>query len=60
MAIQEYVKSIAATGSVNKSQVFRYLEMQFALADRDHDGLLDEEELTMFARAVAVPERDQR
>lgn len=38
MAIQEYVQSIAATGMVSKAPVFRFLEMQFARADRNHDG----------------------
>ena len=60
MAIQEYVKSIAATGTVSKEQVFRFLEMQFARADRNHDGLLDPEELNSFARSVSYLERDQR
>jgi hypothetical protein len=41
MAIQEYVRSIAATQTVSKEEVFRFLEMQFARADRNHDGLLD-------------------
>jgi hypothetical protein len=35
MAIQDYVRSIAATETVSKSEVFRFLEMQFARADRD-------------------------
>jgi hypothetical protein len=60
MAIQEYVQSIAATDMVSKAQVFRFLEMQFARADRNHDGLLNAEELNLFAQAVACPERDQR
>ena len=60
MAIQEYVRSIAATGLVSKEQVFRFLEMQFARADKNHDGLLDFEELAMFAHAIASPEADQR
>jgi hypothetical protein len=41
MAIQEYVRSIAATQTVSKEEVLRFLEMQFARADRNHDGLLD-------------------
>ena len=60
MAIQEYVTSIAATGVVSKEQVFRFLELQFARADRNHDGLLDVEELDYFAQFIAYPERDQR
>ena len=33
MAIQDYVRSIAATETVSKDQVFRFLEMQFARAE---------------------------
>jgi hypothetical protein len=60
MAILEYVRSIAATGTVSKAQVFRFLEMQFARADKNHDGLLDFDELAVFAQSVASPESDQR
>ena len=60
MAIQDYVRSIAATETVSKSEVFRFLEMQFARADRDHDGELDAEELAAFVTAVARPGVDQR
>jgi hypothetical protein len=60
MAIQDYVRSIAATDTVSKDQVFRFLEMQFARADRNHDGELDAEELAAFVQAVAKPEADQR
>lgn len=60
MAIQEYVRSIAASETVSKEEVFRFLEMQFARADRNHAGLLDLEELAVFARSVACPEVDQR
>jgi hypothetical protein len=60
MAIQDYVRSIAASESVSKDQVFRFLEMQFARADRDHDGQLDADELAAFVHAVARPEADQR
>jgi hypothetical protein len=60
MAILEYVRSIAATDTVSKAQVFRFLEMQFARADKNHDGLLDFDELTVFAHSVASPESDQR
>ena len=60
MAIQEYVRSIAATGTVSKDQVFRFLEMQFARADRNHDGQLDVDELMLFARSVYCSESDQR
>jgi hypothetical protein len=60
MAIQEYVRSIAATDTVSKEEVFRFLEMQFARADRDHDGLLNIDELELFAQSVSCPESDQR
>ena len=60
MAIQDYVKSIGTTRTVSKAQVFRFLEMQFAHADRNHDGELDIDELAAFARAVSWPEADQR
>jgi hypothetical protein len=60
MAIQDYVRSIAATDTVSKDQVFRFLEMQFARADRNHDGELDADELAAFVQAVAKPEADQR
>jgi hypothetical protein len=60
MAIQEYVRSIGATGAVSKEQVFRFLEMQFARADKNHDGLLDSDELEMFAQSVTRLEADQR
>jgi len=60
MAIQEYVRSIAATQTVSKAEVFRFLEMQFTRADRNHDGLLDIGELDRFAMSVSRPESDQR
>ena len=60
MAIQEYVRSIAATDTVSKAEVFRFLEMQFARADKNHDGLLDIDELEVFAQSVYCPESDQR
>jgi hypothetical protein len=60
MAIQEYVRSIAATQTVSKEEVFRFLEMQFARADRNHDGLLDIDELALFAQSVSYPESGQR
>jgi len=60
MAIQDHVRSIASTETVSKAQVFRFLEMQFARADRNHDGELDADELAAFVQAVARPEADQR
>jgi hypothetical protein len=60
MAIQDYVRSIALTGTVSKEQVFRYLEMQFARADKNHDGLLDIDELERLAHVVSCRELNQR
>jgi hypothetical protein len=54
------VRSIAATQTVSKEEVFRFLEMQFARADRNHDGLLDIDELALFAQSVSYPESGQR
>ncbi len=58
MAIQDYVASIAATKRVSKSQLFRFLEIQFARADADHDGELNVDELAQFIRALAHPRRN--
>jgi Ca2+-binding EF-hand superfamily protein len=52
--------SLAATETVSKRDVFQFLEMQFARADRNHDGELDAEELADFVHAVARSETDQR
>ena len=60
MAIQDYVRSIAATETVSKAQAFRFLEMQFARADKNHDGELDEDELAQFVSAITHPESDLR
>jgi hypothetical protein len=60
MAIQDYVRSIAATDKVSKDQIFRFLEIQFARADKNHDGLLDIDELAVFAQSLICPESDQR
>jgi hypothetical protein len=60
VAIQDYVRSLAAAETVSKDQVFRFLEMQFARADRNHDGELDVDELAVFVNAIAHPETDQR
>jgi hypothetical protein len=60
MAMRDYVRSIGATEKVSKTQVFRFLEMQFAHADRNHDGELDSEELAAFVQAISSPEADQR
>jgi hypothetical protein len=55
MAIQDYVRSIAASETVSKREVFRFLEIQFARAYGIHDGALDAGELTPFVLAVARP-----
>jgi len=60
MAIQDYMRSIAATETVSKDQVFRFLEMQFARADTNHDGHLDVEELALFVNAISRPNADER
>jgi hypothetical protein len=60
MAMQDYVRSIGATQTVSKTQVFRFLEMQFAHADRNHDGELDIDELAAFMHSISWPESDQR
>jgi hypothetical protein len=60
MAIQEYIGSLAATDKVSKEEVFRFLEIQFARADRNHDGLLDIDELALFVQFISHPESNQR
>jgi hypothetical protein len=60
MAIQDYVQSIGADNCVSKGQVFRFLEMEFARADTDHDGKLSFAELSMFVRAIYCSAHDQR
>jgi Ca2+-binding EF-hand superfamily protein len=41
---------------VTKSQVLRFIEQKFEMADRDHDGQLDVGELTNFIRFVTHPD----
>ena len=60
MAMQDYVRSIGATQTISKAQIFRFLEMQFAHADRNHDGELDIDEIAAFVHAISCPESDQR
>jgi hypothetical protein len=60
MAIQDYAHSLAATETVSKRDMLGFLKMQFARADRNHDGELDAEELAAFVQAVAKPEADQQ
>jgi hypothetical protein len=60
MAMQDYVRSIGATQTVSKAQIFRFLEMQFAQVDRNHDGELEIDEVAAFVHAISCPESDQR
>jgi DNA-binding winged helix-turn-helix (wHTH) protein len=53
-------RSIAATETVSKAEVFQFLEMQFARADSNHDGELDTAELAAFEQAVARPGSGRR
>ncbi len=60
VALQDYVRSLAASRTVSKTQVFRFIEMEFSRADKDHDGELNFEELAAFTHAIARPPIDQR
>jgi len=53
-------RSIAASETVSKAQVFRFLETQFAQADKNHDDALDADELALFVNAISRPNSDQR
>ena len=41
---------------VSKTQVIRFIEQKFQMADRDQDGHLDIGELTNFIRFVTHPD----
>jgi Ca2+-binding EF-hand superfamily protein len=41
---------------VTKTQLLRFFETKFAMADRDHDGQLDITELSNFLRFVTHPD----
>ena len=41
--------------TVTKAELFQFLEIQFAFADKTHDGVLDVEELRSFLNALADP-----
>jgi hypothetical protein len=41
--------------SASKSELFRFLEMQFSRADRNHHGELESRELAAFVKAVGPP-----
>jgi hypothetical protein len=60
VAIQDYVRSLVASRTVSKTQIFRFIEMEFSRADKNHDGELDFEELAAFTHAIAWPTVDQR
>jgi len=51
---------MTAIQTVSKAEVFRFLESQFARADRNHDGMLDIDELALFVQYVSHPEGNQR
>ena len=60
MAIQDYVRSLAITQTVSKKDIFRFIEMEFSRADKNHDGELDLAELDAFTHAISWPLVDQR
>ena len=60
MAIRDHVRSAATNEKVSKDELFRFLETQFSRADRNHDGSLDLEELSVFVEAIVRPDADQR
>jgi hypothetical protein len=45
MAIQDYMKICCGSQTVSKQQVMRFIELQFARADKNHDGEFDFDEL---------------
>ena len=53
-------RSIAVTETISKAQVFQFLEMQFARADKNHDGELDVDEFALFVNGISHRELDQR
>jgi hypothetical protein len=46
----------ADASRVTKAQVFKFLELQFSLADIDEDGALDLHELRVFIDALSHPD----
>lgn len=60
MASSESLRPMTAIQTVSKAEVFRFLESQFARADRNHDGMLDIDELALFVQYVSHPEGNQR
>jgi len=51
-------RSIAASETVSKAQVFRFRETRFAQADKNHDDALEADELALFVNAIS--QSDQR
>jgi hypothetical protein len=60
MAIEEYVQTSGTLATASKAEVFRFIEIQFARADANHDGLLDIDELALFVRSLSHPQADPR
>jgi Ca2+-binding EF-hand superfamily protein len=56
MEIDQRAQSDDDTSRVTKSQVFKFLESQFLLADQDKDGALDIHELRTFINALSHPD----
>jgi hypothetical protein len=56
MENDQSVQSEADTNRVTNAQVFRFLELQFSLADIDKDGALDIHELQIFQSALSHPD----
>jgi len=51
-------RSDADTSTVTKAQLFKFLELQFSLADLDEDGALDIHELRTFVNSLSHPDTD--
>jgi hypothetical protein len=56
MENDQLAQSEADTSRVTKAQVFKFLELQFSLADVDKDGALDIHELQIFIDALSHPD----
>jgi hypothetical protein len=60
MENDQSAQSEADTSRVTKAQVFRFLELQFSLADIDKDGALDIHELQIFISTLSHPDINVR
>ena len=49
-------QSSSAECTVSKTQLLRFIEAKFQMADRDHDGQLNVTELSNFLRFVTHPD----